>query len=155
MDLANNKQQNPSTHAGEEFYNLTDYLRPQLGVELRKISTLGLAHIGDAVYELMVRTWLCTEGVSTAKQLHGGAVEYVSAKSQAAAVQQILPCLSEEETAVYRRGRNAYANSVPRSSTHEEYHAATGIETLFGYLYLKGETARLAELFEMAVAGNR
>ena len=130
-----------------------DYLSPELGLELRKISTLALAHIGDAVYELMVRTWLCCEGISTAKQLHGGSVEYVSAKAQAAAGERIKSVLDDEEYAVYKRGRNAYANSVPRSSTHEEYHTATAVETLFGYLYLKGETRRLGELFEMVING--
>ena len=130
---------------------LDDYLRPELSSELRVISTLGLAHVGDAVFELMVRTWLCTKGVSTAKQLHGSTVEFVSAKAQAAASERILKNLSEQELEVFKRGRNAYANSVPRSSTYEEYHAATGVEALFGHLYLKGETRRLGELFEMVV----
>ena len=130
---------------------MDDYLRPELSGELRTISVLGLAHVGDAVFELMVRTWLCTQGASTAKRLHGGAVEYVSAKAQAAAAERILPELSEEEHAVFKRGRNAYANSVPRSSTHEEYHASTGLESLFGYLYLKGETQRLGELFDKII----
>ena len=130
---------------------MSDYLRPKLDNELRGISTLGLAHVGDAVFELMVRTWLCTQGISTAKNLHGGTVEFVSAKAQAAAAVKILPSLTEEELAVYKRGRNAYANSVPRSSTYEEYHAATAIESLFGYLYLKGETMRLGELFEIVI----
>jgi ribonuclease-3 family protein len=130
---------------------LYDYLKPKLNAELRAISVLGLAHVGDAVFELMVRTWLCTQGASTAKHLHGGAVEYVSAKAQAAAAGQMLMKLSEEELAVFKRGRNAHANSVPRSSTYEEYHIATGVEALFGYLYLKGDTERLGELFEIAI----
>ena len=133
---------------------MQDYLQPKLTDELRTISTLGLAHVGDAVYELMIRTWLCAKGISSAKNIHGGAVEYVSARSQAAASERILPLLSEEERDVFKRGRNAYANTVPRSSTHGEYHAATGLETLFGHLYLKGETQRLGELFE-AVIGSR
>ena len=132
---------------------MIDYLKPNLSGELRKISTLGLAHVGDAVFELMVRTWLCNEGLSTAKQLHGSSVEYVSAKAQAAAAERIKPDLNEEERAVFKRGRNAYANTVPRSSTHEEYHAATALEALFGHLYLKGELQRLCELFEIIV-GN-
>ena len=136
---------------------MIDYLRPELSLELRAISTLGLAHVGDAVFELMVRTWLCVQGVSTAKQLHGGTVSFVSAKAQAAAAGRMLHELSEEERAVYKRGRNAHQNSVPRSSTYDEYHAATGIEALFGYLYLKGQTDRLGVLFDMIVgdtAGN-
>jgi len=131
---------------------LNDYLRPESNIDLRGISTLGLAHIGDAVFELMVRTWLCLQGKSTAKQLHGGTVEYVSARSQAVATDCIIPILNEEELAVFRRGRNAYANSVPKGASHEEYHLATALEALFGHLYLKGETERLSQLFEMIVS---
>ena len=131
---------------------LSDYLRPEMmNSELRGVSTLGLAHIGDAVFELMVRTWLCTQGVSTAKKLHDGTIEFVSARAQADASGRIKSELNEEELAVFKRGRNAYANSVPRASTHEEYHLATAVETLFGYLYLRGETERLGKLFEMVV----
>ena len=130
---------------------MQDYLRPELNNELRGVSTLGLAHIGDAVFELMVRTWLCTQGIATAKHLHSSTVEFVSAKAQAKGTERILPKLSEEELTIFKRGRNAYANSVPRASTHEEYHLATAVEALFGYLYLKGETWRLGELFELVV----
>ena len=131
---------------------MSEYLRPCLGLEIRGISVLGLAHVGDAVFELMVRTWLCTQGTSTAKQLHGGTVAYVSAKAQAEAAERILPVLSEEEKAVYKRGRNAHANSVPRGSSYEEYHIATGLEALFGHLYLSGKPDRLGELFELVVS---
>jgi ribonuclease-3 family protein len=130
---------------------MSEYLKPNLSGELRSISVLGLAHIGDAVFELMVRTWLCMKGTSTAKQLHGGTVAFVSAKAQAEAADRILPMLSEEETSVFKRGRNAHANTVPRASTYEEYHIATGIEALFGYLYLCGKTQRLDELFEIII----
>ena len=130
------------------------YLRPDPSGTLHEISALGLAHIGDAVFELMVRTWLCMGGTLTAKRMHGGAVEFVSAKAQAASAQRILPQLSEEETAVFKRGRNAHVNSVPSGSSHEEYHIATGIEALFGYLYLGGQSDRLEELFEMIVGAR-
>ena len=133
---------------------MNDYLRPDLSEELHAISVLGLAHVGDAVFELMVRTWLCTQGASTAKRLHSETVAFVSASAQAAAAEHILPELSEEEMAVFKRGRNAHVNSVPRSSTYEEYHTATGIEALFGYLYLKDETVRIGELFELIVGGG-
>ena len=129
---------------------MTDYLKPRMD-DLRDISVLGLAHVGDAVFELMIRTWLCTQGASTAKRLHGGAGAFVSARAQAAAASHILQVLNDEERAVYKRGRNAHANSVPRSSTYEEYHIATGIEALFGHLYLKGHTDRLGELFDIIV----
>jgi len=130
---------------------LNDYLKPDLNAELNGISTQGLAHVGDAVFELMVRTWLCMEGASTAKNLHGGSVALVSAKAQAAAAERILPLLNEEERAVFMRGRNAHLSSAPRASTFGEYHAATAIEALFGHLYLSGETKRLNELFEVIV----
>ena len=130
---------------------MENYLLPRMKTELRHISVLGLAHVGDAVFELMVRTWLCDAGVSTAKKLHGEAVTYVSARAQAAAAARLRPELSDEELAVYKRGRNAHANSTPRGSTYEEYHAATGIEALFGFLYLGGQTDRLNELFEIII----
>ena len=133
---------------------MRDFLRPHLSGELRGISVLGLAHVGDAVFELMVRTWLCTQGASTAKRLHGGTVAFVSAKAQSEASERILPGLSEEELSVFKRGRNAHANSVPRGSSYEEYHIATGIEALFGYLYLSDKPERLNELFEMIVEGE-
>jgi len=118
---------------------------------LGRISSLGLAHVGDAVFELMVRTRLCDLGASTARKLHGEAVTYVSAKAQAAAASRILPALREEELAVFKRGRNAHPGSTPKGSTLEEYHAATGLEALFGYLYLSGSTERLNELFELSL----
>jgi len=118
------------------------------------MSVQGLAHIGDAVYELMIRTWLCLDGTCTAKKLHNKAVEFVCAKSQAAAMEKILSILSVEEMAIFKRGRNTHLNSVPKGSTHEEYHAATGLETLFGYLYLSGETERLNILFNIIVERN-
>ena len=131
---------------------MSEYLRPNISDDLRRVSVLGLAHVGDAVYELMVRTWLCTSGTSTAKGLHGGAVSFVSAKAQSAAFVKIKPHLTEQEFDVYKRGRNAQVNSVPRSSSHNEYHTATGFETLFGHLYLGGRFERLEELFELIVA---
>ena len=134
---------------------MSDYLHPSLDDrELRAMPALGLAHIGDAVFELMVRTWLCTRGTATAKNLHGETVALVSAKAQAAAVKRVLPRLCEGELAVFRRGRNAHVKSVPRGATFEEYHAATGIEALFGHLYLSGETSRLYELFDIVVEGK-
>jgi len=132
---------------------LSGYLNPDLSGALNEISVLGLAHVGDAVFELMARTWLCMGGASTAKHLHGGAVALVAAKAQAAAAEQITPELSDEELAIFKRGRNAHVNSVPHGSTYEQYHTATGVEALFGYLYLSGRAERLDELFDMIVEG--
>ena len=115
------------------------------------MSVQGLAHVGDAVFELMVRTWLCITGTSTAKKLHDRAVTYVSAKSQSAAAKKIISGFDDEELMIYKRGRNTHVSSIPKGSTHEEYHAATGIETVFGYLYISGRTERLNELFGLIV----
>ena len=79
---------------------------------------------------------------------------FVSAKAQAAAADKLISSLDEEEIAVYKRGRNTHVNSIPKSSTHGEYHAATGVEALFGYLYLSGRIERLNELFRLIVEEN-
>lgn len=114
---------------------------------IRGIGNLGLAHLGDGVFELMVRSWLCLHGKATNKGLHRAAVTYVSAPAQARRAQKILPTLTEEEQAVYRRGRNTHTAAIPRGASVGEYHAATALEALFGWLYLKGRTQRLNELF--------
>lgn len=119
--------------------------------ELKTVSVLGLAHIGDAVYELLVRTWLCTNGKHTAKGLHSMTVAYVCAKAQAEAAKTLLPLLTEDEGAVYRRGKNAKVNSVPKNADITDYHAATGLEAVFGYLYLKGALGRINELFDAII----
>ncbi|MBP3539370.1 MAG: ribonuclease III [Oscillospiraceae bacterium] len=127
-----------------------DYFSPQMSLnEVNSISMLGLAHIGDGVYELLVRTMLCTQGHSAVQQLHKLTVAQVNAPAQAAAVKKILPGLSDEELAVYKRGRNAKVNSIPQKASEAEYHAATGLEALFGWLYLRGRRDRISELFAM------
>ena len=133
---------------------MIEHFRPGGGEGFGEISILGYAHLGDAVFELMARTWLVAQGAVTAKRLHNETVALVSAKAQASAAGLLMPALSEEEKAVFMRGRNARVNSVPRGSTHKEYHASTGIEALFGYLYLKGKADRLDILFGMIVDGE-
>jgi len=98
---------------------------------------------------------LCTTGTSKARNLHNKAVTFVSAKAQASAAEKIFSVLSEEEISVYKRGKNTHTGSVPKGSTNEEYHAATGIEALFGFLYLKGDTDRLNELFQLIIEENK
>lgn len=125
-----------------------DYFCPHMSAaEANAISMLGLAHIGDGVYELLTRTMLCKQGHSAAAKLHRLTVSYVNAPAQAAAVKKIMPLLTAQELAVYKRGRNAKVNSVPQKATEGEYHAATGLEALFGWLYLLGETQRIDSLF--------
>ena len=115
---------------------------------LLRMSSLGLAHLGDGVFELMVRTWLCLHGKAKVKDLPRAAVAYVAAPAQAAAVEGLLPLLTPEEADVYRRGRNTAPHSVPRAATRAQYQSATGLEALFGWLYLQGRTDRLNELFD-------
>ena len=101
--------------------DMTDYFKLNFEADdVQKISNLGLAHLGDAVYEVMVRSWLCLEGKSTSKGLHAAAIKWVAAPAQAQAVKIILPELTDEEADVFRRGRNAHVNSVPHSATLEE-----------------------------------
>ena len=115
--------------------------------DIRAISSLGLAHLGDAVYELLVRSWLCVQGRATSKGLHRAAVTYVKAPAQAAAMERILPLLTEEELGVHRRARNARVHTIPQNASRGEYMQATALEALFGYLYLKGEKERINRLF--------
>lgn len=125
-----------------------DYFKPDMDRSgINRISVLGLAHIGDAVFELMTRASLCAEGHTAVQELHKLSTARVNAPAQAAAAEKLLPRLTEEELAVYRRGRNAHVNSVPHAANIGQYHAATGLETLFGWLYLQGATERLNELF--------
>lgn len=126
-----------------------DYFHLPAGQEIHQISSLGLAHLGDAVYELMVRSWLCLHGKATNKGLHKAAITYVSAPAQAQRCQKILPILTEEEQDVFRRGRNSHTAAVPKGASVGEYHTATALEALFGWLYLRGETERLNQLFAL------
>lgn len=116
--------------------------------QIRAVSNLGLAHVGDCVYELMIRSWLCLQGKATNRGLHKATVKYVSAPAQARAAEKILSQLTQEEMDVFRRGRNSSPHTIPKAATREEYQAATALEALFGYLWLQGETARLNELFD-------
>ena len=119
--------------------------------QIDAISNLGLAHIGDAAYEILCRAYLCAKGGQTVKRLHKESVELVKAPTQAKFADKILPHLTEEEAAYYRRGKNSHVHAVPKSATPQEYAKATGLETLFGALYLAGRTDRLNELFGLMI----
>ena len=116
--------------------------------QLRGISSIGLAHMGDAVFELLVRGWLCAHGKATGKGLHQATIQLVRAEKQAEYAEKILPLLTEEETAVFRRGRNAQVHSVPHHASRTQYSTATALEALFGWLYLSGQRQRVSELFD-------
>ena len=136
---------------------MTDFLNITLTAEqLSAVSELALAHVGDAVFELLVRTELiCEAGGAKVKELHARTVARVTAPAQAAFVERLLPHLSAEETTVYKRGRNAHSHQAPKSATPGQYARATGLETLFGWLWLRGETKRLTELFNAVHATGR
>ena len=115
-------------------------------VDVRTVSPLALAFVGDGVYEMMVRERLVCLANRPPRELHREAVKLVRAEAQAEAMERLMPILTEKEQAVYKRGRNAH---TARNS--DEYHRATGLETLFGYLYLSGDIARVRELFDTAM----
>lgn len=128
---------------------INDYLNPSIPEgSVREMNSLALAHVGDAVFELMVRLYNCEKN-GKAVSLHRATVEMVNASAQARDIQKLRDALTEEEAAVFRRARNARVNSVPKNATSGDYHAATGLEALFGWLYLMGRRDRLSELFQM------
>ena len=116
------------------------------------LSPLTLAFLGDAVYELCVRQRVVAEGNCPVNDMHRKAVKLVNAAAQSDAFERISGALTEEELAVYKRGRNANATSSPKHAALADYRRATGVEALFGYLYLNGETERIGELFDLACA---
>ncbi len=122
--------------------------------DVNKISMLGLAHVGDAVYELLYRSKLCTDGHTAVAEMHRMTVAFVRAEAQAEAAAKLLPVLTPDEMSVYKRGRNAKVNSVPHNADIGQYHAATGLEALFGWLYLLGRTERINELFNIITGGT-
>ena len=133
---------------------MTDYFSATASDDaIRAMSSVGLAHLGDAVYELLVRTWLCVHGKATGKSLHRATVDIVCANRQAELSEKIQPLLTDEERDVFRRGRNANVHTIPHSADRATYQTATALEALFGYLYLKGERARINELFCVMMEG--
>lgn len=118
-------------------------------VNPKQLSPLNLAFIGDCVYEMLVRESLVTDANRPVNDLHRESVKFVSAKAQTAAFERIKDILTEEEMTIYKRGRNAKVGHSPKSATEGEYHCATGVEALFGYLYLTEQPDRIKELFAM------
>ena len=117
--------------------------------QINAISNLGLAHIGDGVFELLCRSYLCAKGGKNVGNLHRDTINMVKATSQAKFIDKLLPHLTEEELAYYRRGKNSHVHAVPKSASPAEYAKATGLEALFGALYLSGQTGRLNDLFHI------
>ena len=120
-------------------------------MDLNTVPTLNLAFIGDGVFDLLAREHLVRNSSAHVGELNKAKVALVNCESQAGFARELLPVLSEEEAEIYRRGRNAKVNSPSKHSTLSDYHAATGLEALFGYLYLKGERERIKELFTLII----
>lgn len=118
-------------------------------VNPKQLSPLNLAFIGDCIYEIMVREMLVTDANRPVNDLHRESVKYVSAKAQTVAFHKIEDVLTEDEMAIFKRGRNAKVGHNPKSASQSEYHIATGIEALFGYLYLTESTDRIKQLFKI------
>lgn len=119
--------------------------------DIDAISNLGLAHMGDCVFEILCRSWLCAQGGKNVGNLHRDTIKMVNANAQASFVDKLLPHLNEEELAYYRRGKNAHVHAVPKSCTPGDYAKATGLEALFGALWLSGQTERLNRLFKIVM----
>ena len=119
--------------------------------QVNSVTNLGLAHIGDGVYELLCRSYLVSKGGKTVLKLHKDTVELVKAPTQAKFADKIKPMLTEEEMDFFRRGKNAHTHAAPKSATPQEYAKATGFETLFGALYLLGRKERIMELFSICM----
>lgn len=116
-------------------------------VDVASLSPLNLAFVGDTVFDLLVRSELVCEANRPVNALHKSASSKVCAKAQAVAMNSIISMLSEDELAVFKRGRNARTGGIPKNQSSADYHYATGLECLFGWLYLKGRTERIRELY--------
>ena len=119
-------------------------------INIKEVSTEARAYLGDCVIELKVRELLVNRGISGSGNLNKESLTFVKATAQAKAMQKIIPLLTEEEIAIYKRGRNMSGGNVPKSATMSEYRTATGMEALFGYLHLLGDTERIELLFSAA-----
>ncbi len=146
MDYANDNQE------GAGILRLVSAALPDMPRrDPRQLSPLVLAYIGDTVYDLFVRTRLVERTDATAHGMHLAAAKQVCAAAQAEAFRRVGPRLTEDERAVFKRGRNAHMGTVPKHASIADYRAATGLEALVGHLYLAGEDARLLELMAIAL----
>ncbi|MCI8634017.1 MAG: ribonuclease III [Eubacterium sp.] len=129
--------------------DINAYIKRQFGVEevdIRTYSPLALAYIGDGVFDLVIRSVIVGRGNTGASRLHHRTSHIVKAHTQAKIAESLLPHLTEEEATVYRRGRNAHSPTMAKNATMSDYRKATGLEALFGYLYLAGQFERIVSL---------
>ena len=129
---------------------LTDICTPLSEPQARMYSPLTLAFLGDAVYSLLVRNMLSLSANKPTGKLHKESIQYVNAAFQAQMIRELLPVLTEDETSVFKRGRNAHSSHSPKNQSDVDYRYATGLEALYGYLYLCGNTERIKEIFKLS-----
>lgn len=129
---------------------LTDICTPLSEPQARMYSPLTLAFLGDAVYSLLVRNMLSLSANKPTGKLHKESIQYVNAAFQAQMIRELLPVLTEDEISVFKRGRNAHSSHSPKNQSDADYRYATGLEALYGYLYLCGNTERIKEIFELS-----
>ena len=132
---------------------IADSLKTEKVTDIRQIPALTLAYLGDAIYELVLRTMLVEQGMSHVDSLNKKASGYAKAPTQAKIFKIIEECLTEDELGFYKRGRNAKSGSVAKSGTVMEYRIATGFESMLGYLYLLGRQDRILELVKLGIKG--
>lgn len=135
---------------------INEYILRQFGMEhvdIRSYSPLALAYIGDGIYDLIIRSMIVGKGNTQANQLHRQTSQLVKAHTQSEMIEVLLPELTEEEMAVYKRGRNAKSPTMAKNATMADYRRATGFEALLGYLYLENQMERMMELIKTALAG--
>lgn len=138
----------------EESINLSQSIKESFGlkeVDIRTYSPLPLAYIGDGVYDLIFRTMVVGKGNKSVNKMNQETTRYVKAPAQAKLVESILDELTEDELAVYKRGRNAKPYSMAKNATMDEYKKATGLEALVGFLYLEGQMGRILELVQIGL----
>ncbi|MBP5600655.1 MAG: ribonuclease III [Lachnospiraceae bacterium] len=128
----------------KEEYGLSD-------VNPNELAPLILAHIGDAIYEVVIRTITLSKGNRAIEKVHKDATKYVNAKAQADIIEKIQPILTEEELNIYKRGRNAKSNTKAKNASITDYRKATGFEALMGYLYLMDKTDRMLDLIKEGI----
>ncbi len=134
----------------DESNILNTICQPLSEKEARMYSPLTLAFLGDAVYSLLVRNMLALSANKPTGKLHKESITYVNAAFQAQAIKELLPHLNENEEYIFKRGRNAHSAHSPKNQSDADYRYATGLETLYGYLYLCGETERIKEIFNLS-----
>ena len=138
----------------EEGLNLLEQIKKVFTCgeqDVRAYSPLTLAYIGDAVYELVIRSVVVERANRSANDLHKMSVRYVKAEAQAKMIEALLEVLSEDELAVYKRGRNAKSYTMAKNASMSDYRKATGFEALMGFLYLSGQTDRMLELIKQGI----